>query len=127
MLRPRIIPCLLVRDKGLVKTVGFGEGKYVGDPINAVRIFNEKEVDELVVLENPWRQPERICKDDGQGGQQKYDHPPDLLHSSPRKQHPSGHHPPELLFPTPWDPPFDRRKRLAGGRRNVPRARDVEK
>ena len=51
MLRPRIIPCLLVRDKGLVKTLGFGEGKYVGDPINAVRIFNEKEVDELMVLD----------------------------------------------------------------------------
>lgn len=51
MLRARIIPCLLVRDKGLVKTVGFGPGKYVGDPINAVRIFNEKEVDELVVLD----------------------------------------------------------------------------
>ena len=51
MLRPRIIPYLLVREKGLVKTVGFDEGKYVGDPINAVRIFNEKEVDELVVLD----------------------------------------------------------------------------
>lgn len=51
MLRPRIIPCLLVRDNGLVKTVGFSEGKYVGDPINAVRIFNEKEVDELIVLD----------------------------------------------------------------------------
>jgi cyclase len=51
MLRSRIIPCLLVRDKGLVKTVGFGPGKYVGDPINAVRIFNEKEVDELVVVD----------------------------------------------------------------------------
>lgn len=51
MLRPRIIPCLLVRNKGLVKTVKFGESKYVGDPINAVRIFNEKEVDELVVLD----------------------------------------------------------------------------
>ncbi len=51
MLRPRIIPCLLVREKGLVKTVGFCAGKYVGDPINAVRIFNEKEVDELVVLD----------------------------------------------------------------------------
>jgi cyclase len=50
MLRPRIIPCLLVRDKGLVKTVGFAEAKYVGDPINAVKIFNEKEVDELMVL-----------------------------------------------------------------------------
>ncbi|VFR29727.1 Imidazole glycerol phosphate synthase cyclase subunit [plant metagenome] len=51
MLRPRIIPCLLVRDKGLVKTVKFDAGKYVGDPINAVRIFNEKEVDELIVLD----------------------------------------------------------------------------
>lgn len=51
MLRPRIIPCLLVRDKGLVKTVGFSDPKYVGDPINAVKIFNEKGVDELVVLD----------------------------------------------------------------------------
>ena len=52
MLRARIIPCLLVKDKGLVKTVNFGPNpKYVGDPINAVRIFNEKEVDELVVLD----------------------------------------------------------------------------
>lgn len=51
MLRPRIIPCLLVKDKGLVKTVNFKNPKYVGDPINAVRIFNEKEVDELIVLD----------------------------------------------------------------------------
>ncbi|WP_129777761.1 AglZ/HisF2 family acetamidino modification protein [Peristeroidobacter soli] len=51
MLRPRIIACLLVSNKGLVKTVGFGDPKYVGDPINAVKIFNEKEVDELVVLD----------------------------------------------------------------------------
>lgn len=51
MLRPRIIPCLLIRNNGLVKTVGFRDGKYVGDPINAVRIFNEKEVDELIVLD----------------------------------------------------------------------------
>ena len=51
MLRPRIIPCLLVSNKGLVKTVKFGASKYVGDPINAVRIFNEKEVDELIVLD----------------------------------------------------------------------------
>ncbi|BBJ00640.1 putative imidazole glycerol phosphate synthase subunit hisF2 [Ferrigenium kumadai] len=51
MLRPRIIPCLLVKNGGLVKTVRFGEPKYVGDPINAVRIFNEKEVDELVVVD----------------------------------------------------------------------------
>ena len=51
MLRPRIIPCLLIKDKGLVKTINFKNPKYVGDPINAVRIFNEKEVDELIVLD----------------------------------------------------------------------------
>jgi imidazole glycerol-phosphate synthase subunit HisF len=51
MLRPRIIPCLLVKNGGLVKTVEFDKPKYVGDPLNAVRIFNEKEVDELVVLD----------------------------------------------------------------------------
>lgn len=51
MLRPRIIPCLLVHDGGLVKTVRFKEPKYVGDPINAVKIFNEKEADELIVLD----------------------------------------------------------------------------
>ena len=50
MLRPRIIPCLLVHEKGLVKTVSFKSPKYVGDPINAVKIFNEKESDELIVL-----------------------------------------------------------------------------
>lgn len=51
MLRPRIIPCLLIKNKGLVKTVNFKNPKYVGDPINAVKIFNEKEVDELIVLD----------------------------------------------------------------------------
>lgn len=51
MLRPRIIPCLLISNKGLVKTVGFAEPKYIGEPINAVRIFNEKGVDELVLLD----------------------------------------------------------------------------
>ena len=51
MLRSRIIPCLLVHKKGLVKTVVFKDAKYVGDPINAVKIFNEKEVDELIVLD----------------------------------------------------------------------------
>lgn len=51
MLRPRITPCLLVHNGGLVKTVGFKAPKYVGDPINAVKIFNEKEADELVVLD----------------------------------------------------------------------------
>lgn len=51
MLRPRIIPSLLLHDKGLVKTVNFKAPKYVGDPINAVRIFNEKEVDELAFFD----------------------------------------------------------------------------
>lgn len=51
MLRPRIIPCLLVSDGGLVKTQRFKDAKYIGDPINAVKIFNEKEADELVVLD----------------------------------------------------------------------------
>jgi len=51
MLRSRIIPCLLIHNKGLVKTVNFKDPKYVGDPINAVKIFNEKEVDELIVLD----------------------------------------------------------------------------
>lgn len=51
MLRPRIIPFLLYRNKGLVKTFQFKDEKYVGDPLNAVKIFNEKEVDELVFLD----------------------------------------------------------------------------
>ncbi len=51
MLRPRIIPSLLIQDNGLVKTVNFKNPKYVGDPINAVKIFNEKSVDELAVFD----------------------------------------------------------------------------
>ncbi len=51
MLRPRIIPCLLIHEGGLVKTRNFAAPTYVGDPVNAVRIFNEKEVDELLVID----------------------------------------------------------------------------
>lgn len=51
MLRPRIIPSLLVHNGGLVKTINFKNPKYVGDPLNAVRIFNEKGVDELIVVD----------------------------------------------------------------------------
>lgn len=51
MYRSRIIPCLLLRNQGLVKTRKFKDPVYVGDPINAVRIFSEKEVDELVILD----------------------------------------------------------------------------
>lgn len=51
MLKHRVIPVLLLRDGGLVKTRQFKEATYVGDPINAIRIFNDKEVDELMVLD----------------------------------------------------------------------------
>ncbi len=51
MLRTRVIPVLLLRGRGLVKTIKFQKPTYVGDPINAVRIFNDKEVDELVFLD----------------------------------------------------------------------------
>ncbi len=51
MLATRVIPVLLLLNKGLVKTVKFKDPTYVGDPINAVKIFNEKEVDELIFLD----------------------------------------------------------------------------
>lgn len=47
----RIMPCLLLSDRRLVKTVNFSNPKYIGDPINAVKIYNDKEVDELVLLD----------------------------------------------------------------------------
>lgn len=47
----RVIPCLLLQEGGLVKTRQFGRPQYVGDPINAIRIFNEKSVDELIFLD----------------------------------------------------------------------------
>jgi cyclase len=49
--RARVIPCLLLHRGSFVKTVKFNDPKYIGDPINTVSIFNEKEVDELVVLD----------------------------------------------------------------------------
>ena len=51
MLRPRITPCLLIQNGGLVKTQQFGRPKYVGDPVNAVKIFNEKSVDEIIIID----------------------------------------------------------------------------
>lgn len=51
MLRPRLSPVLLIRNNGLVKTKNFIDDKYIGDPLNAVRIFNEKHVDELIILD----------------------------------------------------------------------------
>lgn len=51
MERIRVIPTLLLKSDGLVKTVKFNNPRYVGDPVNTVKIFNEKEVDEIVVLD----------------------------------------------------------------------------
>ena len=51
MYRPRVIPCLLLSGEKLVKTVRFKQPTYVGDPINAVKIFNDREVDELAMLD----------------------------------------------------------------------------
>ena len=51
MLQTRVIPVLLLQNKGLVKTVNFKNPKYIGDPLNAIKIFNEKEVDELIFLD----------------------------------------------------------------------------
>ena len=50
-LRPRVIPCLQLRNRSLVKTLRFKDAVYLGDPVNAVRIFNDKEADELIVLD----------------------------------------------------------------------------
>ena len=51
MFRPRVIPCLLLKDMGLVKTIKFKSPRYVGDPMNAIRIFNKKKADELILLD----------------------------------------------------------------------------
>lgn len=51
MLKTRVIPCLLLKNQGLVKTVKFKNPRYLGDPINIVKIFNDKEVDELLFLD----------------------------------------------------------------------------
>lgn len=51
MLIPRVIPCLLLKGNGLVKTTKFKDAKYIGDPLNAIKIFNEKGCDELIFLD----------------------------------------------------------------------------
>lgn len=51
MFRPRIIPCLLLKDRGFVKTVNFQSPRYVGDPVNAVRILSSKGADEIIILD----------------------------------------------------------------------------
>jgi cyclase len=51
MIQTRVIPCLLLKGRGLVKTIKFGKQTYLGDPINIIKIFNDKEVDEVVLLD----------------------------------------------------------------------------
>ena len=51
MLSVRVMPCLLVKDRRLVKTVKFNHASYIGDPVNAIKIYNEKEVDELILID----------------------------------------------------------------------------
>lgn len=51
LLRPRVIPCLTIEGNNLVKTIQFKKPRYIGDPINAVKIFNGKGVDELCILD----------------------------------------------------------------------------
>lgn len=60
MLRPRVIPVLLLRGDGLVKGIQFKDHRYVGDPMNAIKIFNEKEVDELAFLDIRGTEENRI-------------------------------------------------------------------
>lgn len=64
MLRTRIIPCLLLRDASLVKTVRFSKFDYIGDPANTCRIFNELEVDELTFLDITASREHREPNDD---------------------------------------------------------------
>lgn len=64
MFRPRIIPILLLKGKGLVKTTKYAESRYIGDPINAVRIFNDLEADELMFLDISATLEERVISVD---------------------------------------------------------------
>ena len=50
-MKNRIIPVLLLHEDGLIKTQKFDKPKYIGDPINAIKVFNQKEVDEMVFLD----------------------------------------------------------------------------
>ena len=51
MLRPRIIPCILIDCEDVVKTINFKNGIYIGDPLNIVRLFNEKKSDEIIIID----------------------------------------------------------------------------
>jgi cyclase len=64
MYRPRIIPVLLLKNLGLVKSIRFKDYKYIGDPINAVKIFNELNADELVFLDTEATKQNRLISID---------------------------------------------------------------
>ena len=51
MLRPRIIPCILIDNDDVVKTVNFDNNTYIGDPLNIVRLFNDKKCDEIIIID----------------------------------------------------------------------------
>ena len=51
MLKSRIIPALLLNDKGIYKTVNFENPRYIGDPLNIIKIFNDKLVDEIIICD----------------------------------------------------------------------------
>ena len=60
MFRPRIIPVLLLNNNSLVKSVRFKNYNYIGDPMNAVKLFNEFKADELVFLDIKASQQNRL-------------------------------------------------------------------
>jgi len=62
--RPRVIPVLLLKDSGLVKSIRFADHRYIGDPINAVRLFNDLRADELVILDTDATREERVISAD---------------------------------------------------------------
>ena len=64
MLKHRVIPTLLIQNGDLIKTSKFKNAEYIGDPVNAIKIFNEKEVDELIVLDedNPMEEIKNYTK-----------------------------------------------------------------
>ena len=51
MLQKRLIPCLLINNRGLYKSEGFSKWRYLGDPINTIKIFNDKGADEIIILD----------------------------------------------------------------------------
>ena len=60
MLLQRIIPVLLLKNRSLIKTVRFGKYQYIGDPCNTAKIFNELELDEIIILDIEANQKKKI-------------------------------------------------------------------